>query len=579
MINWRCGFLCISIALPWLNPFTPGPSGLVVSLLVSLLCAGLVLALSASAMPSRISSIGFNYSVTWFFLAAGAYFLIHMTFRGFNLEGAATLVAWISVLGLALSSASWVQAEAKINQNADFLPNSQTVLQPAGLLSLLPYVAITWLIVASLSVLIGMVQFLHAEHIFSPWISEVGDSGSAISNLRQRNLFSTLCGIGLISLGYLAHISSATQNRLLRYLCSKMGLWIFAVALALGNAMSGSRTGLVEWILIALGVYWFRSSLRKSVFHLILGSLIIYLAWSLAMPWIADAFGNTDAQGVFSRKAALSLDHMNGGRWGLYSNVVELIASKPWFGWGWGSLGYALYSGTFERNVFEGIDNAHNLPLHLAVELGLPFAIVFCLAISWWVYTSKPWRETNPSRLMAWGVLMLLGVHSMVELPLWTGSYLMTLGICIGILSAGERSACSIAIKKISYGLSLTLLVLFVCLAIDYRMVSQIYLQPENRYAIDQSQAMQQTMRSVIFQRYARFAQLLTMPRTPDAAPYVFSLASDAITFTQEPRVIEALIVSASMQGLNAVAKNHLENYKRAYPKDYARWVAQMRKQ
>ncbi|WP_258305060.1 O-antigen ligase family protein, partial [Escherichia coli] len=65
------------------------------------------------------------------------------------------------------------------------------------------------------------------------------------------------------------------------------------------------------------------------------------------------------------------------GRATLWSNVLELIAQRPWAGWGWGELDYAHYIHPFAGERFcVLLDNAHNLPLHLAVELGLPAALL-----------------------------------------------------------------------------------------------------------------------------------------------------------------------------------------------------------
>ena len=48
-------------------------------------------------------------------------------------------------------------------------------------------------------------------------------------------------------------------------------------------------------------------------------------------------------------------------------------ASSPWLGWGWGELDYAHYATLYDGPRFcDILDNAHNLPLHLAVELGIP---------------------------------------------------------------------------------------------------------------------------------------------------------------------------------------------------------------
>ena len=65
------------------------------------------------------------------------------------------------------------------------------------------------------------------------------------------------------------------------------------------------------------------------------------------------------------------------------------------------------------------LDNAHNLPLHLAVELGLPVAAVACGAVVAWVVRARPWQETDAVRQLAWGALAIIGLHSMVEVPLW----------------------------------------------------------------------------------------------------------------------------------------------------------------
>jgi O-antigen polymerase len=46
------------------------------------------------------------------------------------------------------------------------------------------------------------------------------------------------------------------------------------------------------------------------------------------------------------------------------------------------------------------------------------------------------------------------------------------------------------------------------------------------------------------------------------------------IHFSPEPRVIEALIESATMLHMDDVAMLHLGRYKEVYPKDYAAWSA-----
>jgi Virulence factor membrane-bound polymerase, C-terminal len=178
-------------------------------------------------------------------------------------------------------------------------------------------------------------------------------------------------------------------------------------------------------------------------------------------------------------------------------------------------------------------------------------------------------------------VLLLIGVHSMVEYPLWYGPFLMALGLCGGLLlSSGavqqeEKSLAQpgrsfTAIKLIAVGL--------ICFAgyagFDYHRVSQIYLSTESRSRWYGDDALATAQQSVLFQRQARFAELMVTPVRSDNAVRVLSLALDLIHYSPEPRVIEALIESATMLHFDDVAMVHLARYKEAYPKDYAAWSA-----
>ena len=110
--------------------------------------------------------------------------------------------------------------------------------------------------------------------------------------------------------------------------------------------------------------------------------------------------------------------------------------------------------------------------------------------------------------------------------------------------------------------------------AYDYHRVSQIYLDVASRSSWYSGDALGHAQRSVLFQRQARFAELVTTPVTPASAPRVLTLAVDLIHFSPEPRVIEALIESATMLHFDDVAMFHLSRYKEVYPKDYAAWSA-----
>ena len=76
----------------------------------------------------------------------------------------------------------------------------------------------------------------------------------------------------------------------------------------------------------------------------------------------------------------------------------------------------------------------------------------------------------------------------------------------------------------------------------------------------------------IFFQASAQFAVLTTTAVTPANARQMHDMASRLLHFSPEPRVIEKLIASARLLGLEDEAALHADRYRRAYPGDFARW-------
>jgi O-antigen ligase len=413
-----------------------------------------------------------------------------------------------------------------------------------------------------------------------PGVSACTDSNSQVwGALLQKNQFASLMALGLLA------VLIAWQNRWMdQKLANATGLfgrvaWILSVGciafLALAAATSASRTGALQWVFITSFFILYRGA-RSHTKGLAIFALLAYLGFTLMLPWLLGALplgttgllGRADDPNAFSRIA-------------LWSNVVELIAQKPWLGHGWRSLAYAHYSTEFSGVRFmELLDNAHNLPLHLAVELGLPAAAAFCGLVGWLIWKNRPWAESRADRQLAWGILMVIGIHSLVEYPLWYGPFFMTALICVGILCGDVWRKWLLGITEsaqsaINLGIKAFAVVLLACTAFaafDYHRVSQIYLQPEERSEWYKADALGAAQRSVLFQSHAKFAELVITPMSRENAPRILALSSELVEWSPESRVIEKLIESATMMELSDVAAFHLRRYKMAYPQAYAAW-------
>ena len=257
----------------------------------------------------------------------------------------------------------------------------------------------------------------------------------------------------------------------------------------------------------------------------------------------------------------------------LWGNVLQLIAQRPLAGWGWGELDYAHYMHLYGQSprFCDILDNAHNLPLHVAVELGVPAALLLCGAIAWGVLRARPWRETESHRQLAWCVLAVLGIHSLLEYPLWYGPFQIALGLALGLLARPATALRALALPTRA-GITAVGMALLAYAAWDYERVSQIYLEPEQRFSFWRENTASAVDRSWLFSGQARFAQLTLSTLSRDNLQWIDQTAQAMLHYSPEPRVIEKVIESATMAGRYDEAVLHLARYRAAFPEDYAKW-------
>ncbi len=441
------------------------------------------------------------------------------------------------------------------------------------------------------SALIGLMQYFGYSDSLNGWIN-ITSPGEAFGNLRQRNHFATLMNIALAALVYGVVAARAAPEPTIK--SSRRALWISsavlaAVLLAVNNAASSSRTGLMQLLLLlALSSMWgvrARPSGKKAHYDgaaVVLSALLAYALAAVYLPVLAGLDPQT--VGIMARL------HENGaacsGRLTLWSNVLHLIAQKPWFGWGWNELGYAHFITLYPDARFcDILDNAHNLPLHLAVELGVPVAVVACTFCVWVVWRAKPWSETEPTRQLAWTVLAMIAVHSLLEYPLWYGPFQMAAILSAWLLwrtPARHASPPAPVAGVDNAGRSpnpvplatLGVAILGCCgyASWDYWRVSQIYSVPAERAMAYREDTLAKISGSWLFRNQVRFAELGTTALTPQNADQTLALAEELLHFSAEPSVVEKIIESAYLVGNDAKTQFYLLRFKAAFPQAFAQW-------
>ena len=443
--------------------------------------------------------------------------------------------------------------------------------------------ALGWLVAALLSSLIALLQYFDAEAPFHPWVNSAAP-GLGFGNLRQPNQLATLLVIGLMALRWWGRQGAARPGAV-------RSVWRTAAAgcLLAGLAASASRIGLVEMAAVcAAALVWAQRAGQgwRPTLRWVLLLAALYVAAALALPLLLEA-----SEGIAGRNMLDRLQHAEstcGSRLILWSNVLDLIRQKPWAGWGWGELAYAHYITLYDGPRFCHIlDNAHNLPLHLAVELGVPVAVLVCGLTAYLVWRGRPWAEQDPTRQLAWGVLLAIGLHSLVEYPLWYGPFQIAVALCFWLLSdkkpypasAGsyqeqsKEMADAPAEGRWRHAVAALMLAVVAYAGWDYHRISQVYLPYEQRSAWYQGDAMGHAKRSWLFAGAVRFAEVTTRPATRDNAAWMLPEALRALHFSPETRVITKVIESATLLGQDDLAVRHLARFKAAFPAEYQQWV------
>lgn len=426
-----------------------------------------------------------------------------------------------------------------------------------------------WLVAALGSSVLALMQYLNLEDGFSPWIART-NPGMALANVHQPNMLATLLAVGLLCLVWFRSRGLATRH----------GLWMAALILA-ALAATASRTGVLHLLVVgALLLHWHRDQVRVLAL-LLLAAVVYYLLAAWALQWVGSVINGADiARDITSRFGADNHCHSRSVLW---RNMLELIALKPWSGWGPGELLYAHYITPFEGLRYcAKLSNAHNLPLHAAFVLGVPLTLLLTGGLVYGVSRWRPWAARDATARLAWGSLLLIGVHSLLEFPLWYGVFQLMAGLALWLLvlhapdgGLFRRTGFGALSSRKSMGIVSTLgLLLLAVVAWDYIKVSQLYLPASGRLEMYKTGTYEKARTAWFFQDQVLIAQVGVTPLTRENAHLILADALEALHVAPDARIIRRVIESAELLGRQDLVDLHTARYKAAWPAQFAEWQA-----
>lgn len=268
----------------------------------------------------------------------------------------------------------------------------------------------------------------------------------AIGNMRQPNHFASLqlwsCAavVWLMQSGWLEH-KLRTRGR--AWTVGVVLMFLF-VATIVGSA---SRTGAVGVLLLALwGAVdallsrFHRSRLQPAVRAVLIAVPAFFLAaWLALNAWMQSRgqvfFGQTrvDVQGAKSQE-----------RLNIFQDALGVLKQHLWTGTGWGDYNFVLTLTPLPERNSVPVQHTHNIFLQFVVELGLPLGVAagLLLLAAVWLAARQGARDLRGVGVCAFMLVLLIGLHSMSEFPVWYAYFLLPTALAYGLcLTRGEPLA------------------------------------------------------------------------------------------------------------------------------------------
>ncbi|MGE5522558.1 MAG: Wzy polymerase domain-containing protein [Rhodospirillaceae bacterium] len=245
-------------------------------------------------------------------------------------------------------------------------------------------------------------------------------------NLGQPNHFATHIVLALASLGY---FYATARMRLKRTI-------VIALPLLFVLALSGSRSswfyllGIVGLALLSYRVARTAETRRTLHFAVVLIPGLIAAHLISQLPFLAPpTLQETTIDRIFSL-ASTSSDRLQ-----LWREAWAMFMSAPVFGVGWGQFAWHnfMLTGQLEGSPLRGLYNhAHNLLLQLLAETGAIGAGIVLIGTLVWIRHAWP-LLSKASGWWIWSCVAVLGLHSMLEYPLWNTYFLGIACVLLGL--------------------------------------------------------------------------------------------------------------------------------------------------
>ncbi len=423
---------------------------------------------------------------------------------------------------------------------------------------------------AELGAIIGILQHYRWSTPLSPVIVMKVGAG-VFGNMAQPNHYADYIALGLVSLGLL-------QPRL------KLGyVLLLSAPLLLVMTLSGSRSAWLYLLLITVLAWWWtrRDALQRPLLRycqsLLAGFFLMHLL--VQLPFMAGAVSNYNT-------VERLVDEASGGiRLFLWHEASLIFFQSPWLGVGFGQFAwqhFQLLPQLPPNNLVGLYNNAHNLVFQLAAETGVAGLLVLFFALGSWLYGLYRVAE-KPGAEYWWGyaALGVLGVHSLLEYPLWYSYFIAVAAVLLGALDVTRYRLELRLVGRLSIGIVLALgFVTLMQFSVGYHQLERLLMirNLSERSAFERMRSgMVELHGKTLLAPYSELFLSSMIEINPDHLKEKLELNGRVMRFTPIGMVVYRHALLLAQDGQFEQAKTLMKQAKRSYREDLPVTISQMR--
>ena len=401
----------------------------------------------------------------------------------------------------------------------------------------------------------------------------------------QPNNFADYLGCAVISIAFL-HARNAL---------SLLPALLITLPLAAGMALSGSRGSwgyfAIAFAIVPLLRLGGHAPEAKRILRLACFALAVFLLVQILNLYTGIFVGPEGRPSSSGERLMRYLEIGGTGerpiRLQLFLYAWLMFLSSPLLGVGFGEYAWRAFelSAGLEGGSPPGLDrHSHNLFLQLLAETGIVGLSCVAIPLVYW-FRRMPWLSLTPDRCWMIGILAVIGLHSMVEFPLWHANFLGMFALLFGAASPG---GVSIAPTRLRRGL---VLVVVLAGGLTARGVWSDYRAFERWYgAVETKSARGEIPGS------SDLDDLMKLREGSLFGPYFERIASEAIAIDEEdlgdklalntqvmraypmPSVVLRQVALLALSGRDADAVRTLRAATTVYPQWTREWLPTLEK-